>query len=87
MMLDEADKKQIQLLGDYMKQINDEKELENQERKKLLEASDEQKDLIKQLIDKGYDKTEIYQYVDDKIGHSDELNRQILKEIYEDQMN
>jgi hypothetical protein len=29
---------------------------------------------------------DIFKYVDDKISHSDELNRQILREIYEDQL-
>lgn len=32
------------------------------------------------------DNEEIFKYVDEKISHSDELNRQILREIYEDQL-
>lgn len=30
------------------------------------------------------DHEDVFRYVDDKINHSDELNRQILREIYED---
>lgn len=32
------------------------------------------------------DNEDIFKYVDEKISHSDELNRQILREIYEDQL-